>query len=79
MLKYCVSKILITISILSRGFVNKSKINLILCYCGSGVEHHLGKVGVAGPIPASSSKNSQFASFLIMKISVNRKLYLQST
>ena len=25
------------------------------CYCGSGVEHHLGKVGVAGPIPASSS------------------------
>ena len=43
MLKYHVSKILITISILSRGFVNKSKINLILCYCGSGVEHHLGK------------------------------------
>lgn len=64
MLKYRVSKILITISILSRGFVNKSKINLILCYCGSGVEHHLGKVGVAGPIPASSSKLQKVTKIL---------------
>ena len=46
MLKYYVSKILITISILSRGFVNKSKINLILCYCGSEVEHHLDKIKI---------------------------------
>ena len=26
-----------------------------LCWCGSAVEHHLGKVGVTGPIPVTSS------------------------
>lgn len=26
-----------------------------ICWCGSAVEHHLGKVGVTGPIPVTSS------------------------
>lgn len=40
----------------------QSKLNnfspfLGLCWCGSAVEHYLGKVGVTGPIPVTSSIN----------------------
>lgn len=35
------------------------------CWCGSAVEHHLGKVGVTGPIPVTSSiDDRKILSFL---------------
>ena len=40
---------------LSTKFHRKNHSKTALCWCGSAVEHHLGKVGVTGPIPVTSS------------------------
>ena len=38
-----------------------------ICWCGSAVEHHLGKVGVTGPIPVTSSiYDRKILSFFIV-------------
>ena len=40
---------------LTTKFNRKIQSKNSICWCGSAVEHHLGKVGVTGPIPVTSS------------------------
>ena len=40
---------------LTTKFHRKIQSKNSICWCGSAVEHHLGKVGVTGPIPVTSS------------------------